>query len=104
MYASGPAHGNFGRVARTNAFAVMFRVMVLVDIEILVLGTQKFLRICFTPIAALVPTEQQSIIAGVHAWCFARNAFVFRALVHVVVHWEWLHFPFFSKSVSVWVG
>ena len=45
------AHRKVGRrVTRTNAFQIMFRVMVDdVDIEVLTLGAQKILRICFTP-------------------------------------------------------
>ena len=42
------AHRSVGRITRTNAFQVMFRV--IDDIHLLlVLGAQKVLRICCTP-------------------------------------------------------
>ena len=44
----GLAHRNIGRVARTNVFEVMFRVMLMLA-QLLMVGAQKFLRICFTP-------------------------------------------------------
>ena len=43
----GLVHRSVGRVARTNAFEVLFRARFM--IELLMLGTQKFLRICCTP-------------------------------------------------------
>ena len=50
-YRSG--RGSGGRIARTNAFEVMFRVMMMdddIDVEFLMLGAQKILvNFCCTP-------------------------------------------------------
>ena len=47
----GLAHRTVGRVARTNVVEVMFRVMLMLLSELLMLGGQKILRICCIPTA-----------------------------------------------------